>query len=86
VYTFPEQRLRGRGMNFKNPDKVHFSQNGMITFKSDDGHQENVHLLISKDAPQLLNFTFWKKQSAVSYSFHSEKEKWGFMSVQTNFL
>jgi len=73
LYTFPEQRLRGRGMNFKNSDKVHFSQSGMITCKSDDGHHDSAHLLVSKDASQLQNSTFWKKMECCKLFFTFRK-------------
>jgi len=77
LYTFPERRLHGRGMNFKNSDKVHFSQNGMITCKSDDGHHETAHLLVSKGAPQLQNFTFWKKTECCKLFFPFREWKVG---------
>jgi hypothetical protein len=69
LYTFPEQRVHGRGMNFKNSGKVNFSQSGMITCKSDDGYHENANLLVSKDASQLQNSMFWKKMECYKLFF-----------------
>jgi len=69
LYTFSERRLHGRGMNFKNSDKFLFSQNGVITCQSDDGHRETAHLLVSKGAPRLQNSTFWKKTECCKLFF-----------------
>jgi hypothetical protein len=87
-HSFPEQRLHGRGMNSKNTDKVQFSKNDMIAWRSDDGHYKSTHLLQFPKIPNSYSSSKIVEENGVLLVILFPLKVWkrGFRSAQTNFV